>query len=185
MSTEYPSLDGRIADFIARQPMFFVGTAAREGRVNVSPKGGSGTLQVIDERTVAYLDLTGSGAETIAHLRENGRITLMWCAFEGAPNIVRIHGTGRVVPFDDAEFPDWATRFPENPGARAVVIVTAERISDSCGMAVPLMSYEADRDQLDRWAAKKGPHGVRDYWARKNAESLDGLPALEIEPPVT
>ncbi len=162
--------------------MSFVGTAAREGRVNISPKGGSGTLVVVDPHTVAYLDLTGSGAETIAHLRENGRITVMWCAFEGAPQIVRIHGSGRVVAFDDAEFEEWAARFPENPGTRAVVIVTAERISDSCGMAVPRMTYEADRDQLDRWTAAKGPHGVRDYWARKNAESLDGLPAPDVEP---
>lgn len=181
MSNEYPGLDGYIAEFIARQPVFFVGTAAREGLVNVSPKGGAGTLVVVDDRTVAYLDLTGSGAETIAHLRENGRITLMWCAFEGPPNIVRIHGTGRVIAYDegpDSEWSAWYARFPDNPGARAIIVVTAERVSDSCGMAVPRMAYERDRDELDRWARSKGPDGIREYWGRKNAVSLDGLPAL-------
>jgi Pyridoxamine 5'-phosphate oxidase len=178
MSTEYPGLDGYIADFIARQPMFFVATAATEGRVNVSPKGGAGTLAVVDDRTVAYLDLTGSGVETIAHLRENGRITLMWCAFEGPPNMVRVHGTGRVVEVDDPEFARWSALFADVPGARAVIIVAAERVSDSCGMAVPLMTYERDRDDLDRWARSKGTDGLRDYWARKNGRSLDGLPGL-------
>jgi hypothetical protein len=178
VSTEYPGLDGYIADFIAKQHMFFVATAAPDGLVNVSPKGGTGTLRVIDDTTVAYLDLTGSGIETIAHTRADGRITLMWCAFEGPPNIVRVHGTARAVSIDDPEWQQWESLFPANPGARAVIIVTAERVSDSCGMAVPEMSYVRDRDHLDRWAHSKGSDGLRDYWKRKNLVSLDGLPGL-------
>ena len=178
MSAEYPSLDGYIADFIAKQQMFFVATAAADGYVNVSPKGGVGTLRVIDDKTVAYLDLTGSGVETVAHALADGRITLMWCAFEGPPNIVRIHGAARVVSFGDEEWEQWYSLFAPNPGARAVVVVTAQRISDSCGMAVPEMTYVRDRDHLDRWARSKGPEGIRDYWERKNRVSLDGLPGL-------
>jgi hypothetical protein len=178
MSTVYPSLDGYIADFIAQQKMFFVGTAAADGHVNLSPKGGVGTLAVIDSQTVAYLDLTGSGIETIAQVRAHNRITLMWCAFEGPPNIVRIHGTATVVTVDDPEWEEWYAHFPDNPGARAVIVVAAERISDSCGMAVPEMDYVRDRDQLDRWARSKGPSGVRDYWERKNTASIDGLQGL-------
>lgn len=178
MSATYPTLDGRIADFISSQPIFFVATAAPDGLVNVSPKGGTGTLKVMDGDTVAYLDLTGSGIETVAHVRAAHRITLMWCAFVGAPNIVRVHGTARVVAKGESEWEEWYAHFPDNPGARAVVIVTAERISDSCGMAVPLMDYVRDRDQLDRWALGKGESGLADYWERKNALSLDGLPGL-------
>ncbi|WP_084104005.1 pyridoxamine 5'-phosphate oxidase family protein [Demequina sp. NBRC 110056] len=178
MSTEHDSLDGFIAEFIARQPMFFVATAAADGRVNVSPKGGEGTLVVLDDRRVAYLDLTGSGAETIAHVRQLDRITLMWCAFEGPPMIARVHGTATVVTRDQPVWAEMAALFPDKPGARAIVVVTAERISDSCGMSVPLMTYERDRDELDRWARGKGDEGLREYRERKNAVSLDGLPAL-------
>ncbi|WP_430866902.1 pyridoxamine 5'-phosphate oxidase family protein [Demequina aurantiaca] len=178
MSTVHPSLDGYIAEFIARQPMFFVATAAADGHVNVSPKGGAGTLRVIDGQRIAYLDLTGSGVETIAHVRELNRITLMWCAFEGTANIVRVYGTARVIP---AGHPEWAEayrHFPRHAGARAVIVVTAERISDACGLAVPLMEYQADRDGLERWADGKGEDGVREYWARRNAQSIDGFDGL-------
>lgn len=186
MSTAYPTLDGYIADFITRQPMFFVATAAEDGYVNVSPKGGAGTLRVIDGQTVAYLDLTGSGVETIAHVRKVNRITLMWCAFEGSPNIVRVHGSARVIPLGHADWDDAYAGFAPHPGARAIIVVTAERISDSCGMSVPLMTYEADRDALDRWAASKGPEGLREYRARKNAHSLDGFEGLDgLEAEVT
>ncbi|WP_297081788.1 pyridoxamine 5'-phosphate oxidase family protein [uncultured Demequina sp.] len=178
MATEHDTLDGFIGDFIERQPMFFVATAAEDGMVNVSPKGGEGTLVVLDDRRVAYLDLTGSGSETIAHVRALNRITLMWCAFEGPPMIARVHGTADVITRDQAEWEGMAARFPDKPGARAIIVVTADRISDSCGMSVPLMAYERDRDQLDRWARGKGKDGLRDYWERKNAQSLDGLPAL-------
>ena len=159
--------------------MFFVATAAAEGRVNVSPKGGEGTLVVVDENTVAYLDLTGSGSETVAHVRALNRITLMWCAFDGVPMIARVQGTARVVTRDLDEWDRWAVLFPDEPGARAVIVVTAERVSDSCGMSVPLMDYVDDRDDLRRWAVSKGEAGLVDYRGRKNRESIDGIPAFE------
>jgi len=178
MGTVYPEINRYLATFIAAQPMFFVATAAADGHVNVSPKGGTGSLIVVDEQTIAYQDLTGSGSETIAHLRALNRITVMWCAFQGAPTIVRVHGTARVVTRDSAEWDQWSARFPANPGARAVIIVTAQRISDSCGMAVPLMDFVGDRDDLDRWAASKGPDALADYRLRKNLESIDGFAAF-------
>src|SRR5690554_298054 len=148
MATVYPTLDGYIADFINAQHMFFVATAAEHGRVNVSPKGGTDTLKVVSSHRVAYLDLTGSGAETVAHIKQINRITLMWCAFEGPPTIVRIHGTASIIPRGHADWDEWYAHFPDNVGARAVIVVDAERISDSCGMAVPLMEYTADRTHL-------------------------------------
>lgn len=178
MSTEYPTINSYLADFIAKQPMFFVATAAQDGRVNVSPKGGLGSLVIVDEHTVAYQDLTGSGSETIAHVRALNRITLMWCAFEGAPNIVRVQGTTRVITRDSDEWAQWAARFPDTPGARAIFVVSAERISDSCGMGVPYLDYVGDRDDLTRWATSRGPDGLVEYRGRKNLESIDGLPAL-------
>jgi hypothetical protein len=179
MGNVFPTINEYVADFIHKQPMFFVATAAADGHVNVSPKGGQGTLIVVDESTVAYLDLTGSGSETIAHVRALNRITLMWCAFEGPPNIVRIYGTARIVTRDSGEWAQWAPRFPDVPGARAVFIVTADRVSDSCGMAVPHLEYIGDRDDLTRWAVSKGSEGLVEYRGRKNLDSIDGLPALE------
>lgn len=176
----HESIDGRLREFIEKQPLFFVATAplSRDGHVNVSPKGLDGTFVVLDERTVAYLDLTGSGAETVAHLRENGRITLMFCAFEGPPNIVRLHGTGRYVGMNDAEFGSCRGLFADHPGARGVVVVDVERVSDSCGYAVPLMTHDGDRDLLTRWADNRGDEGLATYRATKNVTSVDGLPAL-------
>jgi hypothetical protein len=190
MGREYEAIDERWRDWIARQPLFFVGTAPRaaDGHVNVSPKGPGGTLRVLDERTVAYLDVTGSGAETIAHLRENGRIVVMFCAFDGPPKILRLHGRGEVVAKDDPRFDDLLERcdFDElgPPEARrAVILVRVERIADSCGYGVPLMSYEGERPHHDAWAQKKmrvgGPGAIADYQREKNATSLDGLPAVE------
>ncbi|MDV3221068.1 pyridoxamine 5'-phosphate oxidase family protein [Intrasporangium sp.] len=178
----HESISGRLRTFIEAQHVFFVATAplSGDGHVNLSPKG-LDTLRVIDEHTVAYLDLTGSGAETAAHLRENGRITLMFCAFEGPPNIVRLHGRGRYVTPGDDEFEGWARRFPTHPGARGVVVVDVGRVSDSCGYAVPLMAYESDRDVLDSWTHNRGPDGLARYRAEKNATSIDGLPALAAD----
>lgn len=175
----HESITGRLRHFIEAQHVFFVATAplSAEGHVNVSPKG-LDTLRVVDERTVAYLDLTGSGAETVAHLRENGRITLMFCAFEGPPNIVRLHGRGRYVSSDEPGFAVWSDRFSERLGMRGVVVVDVDRVSDSCGYAVPVLSYEGDRDLLDSWAANRGADAIVRYRAEKNATSIDGLPAL-------
>lgn len=165
--------------------MFFVATApsGSEGHVNLSPKGIGGTFAVIDDHTVAYADLTASGAETIAHLRDNGRITLMFCAFAGPPNIVRLHGSGRFVTLYDEGFAELAGLFSETRGVRSVVVVDVERVSDSCGYGVPLMSYEGERDLLPPYMDRKGVEGQADYRRLKNRTSIDGLPAFDFDPP--
>jgi len=176
MGSVHDSITPPVAAWIGRQQMFFVATAplAADGHVNVSPKG-LDTLRLLDELTVAYLDLTGSGAETVAHVRENGRITVMWCAFEGPPRIVRVHGRGEVVAVDDERV---AGLFDDIPGARAVVIVHAERISDSCGYSVPQYSFEGHRSKLVEWAGHRSADELAAYRAEKNATSIDGLPAF-------
>ncbi len=135
---------------------------------------------VVDERTVAYLDQTGSGIETIAHLRQNGRIVLMFCAFAGAPRIVRLHGTGRAVCTEDPNFSELAGRFPggEGVGVRSIIVVDVSRIADSCGYGVPFMSFEGHRPTMDQWSNRKGPEGIRSYWVEKNAKSVDQLDGL-------
>ncbi|MDQ6749038.1 MAG: pyridoxamine 5'-phosphate oxidase family protein [Candidatus Dormibacteraeota bacterium] len=179
MGKVYPAIDDKLGRFIEEQPVFFVATAPLEadGHLNLSPKGNN-RVEVLDDRHVAYLDLTGSGVETIAHLRQNGRIVVMFCAFQGPPRIVRLHGRGEVFEKDDPGYAELAVRFPDHPSARAVVRVTVERISDSCGYGVPLMRLEAERTQMDAWAEHKGPEGILEYQATRNAESIDGLPGL-------
>jgi hypothetical protein len=183
MGKVYEGIDHRLREWILSQPVVFVATAplSGDGHVNVSPKGGQGTVAVLDDRTVAYLDYTGSGVETIAHVRENGRITLMWCAFTGPPKILRVHGQGTVVRPGDPQWESVAALFADvdAPGVRAVVVVHAERVSDSCGYGVPLMELQSDRDVLDLWAAKKGHDGVAQYQRERNAVSIDGLPGVE------
>ncbi len=180
MAKTFDLLDDKLRAFIDAQKMFFVATAplTAEGHVNVSPKGLDGTFAVLDERSVAYLDLTGSGVETIAHLRENGRICVMFCAFDGPPRIVRIHGTGEAVEPHDARFEELIRNFSDYPAARAIIVVRASRISDSCGYGVPRYRYEGERDQLQRWAERKGEEGIAQYKRDNNAVSLDGLPSL-------
>ena len=148
-----------------------------EGLVNLSPKG-LDTFVILDPHSVAYLDFVGSGVETIAHLRENGRIVLMFCAFEGPPRILRLHGRGDAVETGDPEWDALRGHFGEYEAVRAIVRVRALRISDSCGYGVPRYRYEGDRDQLRDWAARKGPEGVAAYKRGNNRASLDGLPAL-------
>ena len=176
-------IDGRLREFIARQPMFFVATAPSgpEGHVNVSPKGMTGTFAVLDDLRFAYLDYHGSGAETTAHLRENGRITVMFCAFQGPPNIVRLHGTGRSVPLGDPGFDELRAYFPAPPdthAVRAIIDVAVHRVSDSCGYSVPFMSYESDRDLLVQAHSRRTDDDLADYRKRKNSASIDGLPAF-------
>ena len=179
MGKIYEKLTDRLREFVTTPPVFFVATAPeRGGHVNVSPKGYADTFAVIDDTTVAYLDLDGSGVETIAHLRENGRVTLMFCAFSGPPKIVRLFGTGRVVTPGDADFADLLTLFGPHPGVRSVIVVSCDRIADSCGYSVPFMAYEQDRTLLDEWAERKDVQQRRDYRAKHNRESIDGLPAL-------
>ncbi|RKS08806.1 pyridoxamine 5'-phosphate oxidase [Nocardiopsis sp. Huas11] len=186
MAKIFDTITDRMARFLLAQPVFFVGTAPLDGdgHVNVSPKGMSGTFAVLGERSAAYLDYTGSGAETIAHLRENGRIVLMFCAFDGPPNIVRLHGRGRVVLPSDAGFDELRAHFPKErtTGQRSVIVVDVERISDSCGFSVPLMDLRGDRDLLDRHHERQGPDSFARYWHERNAASIDGLPALPQEP---
>jgi hypothetical protein len=181
MAKVFDAIDARLAAWIARQRMFFVATAPSGdgGHVNLSPKGPIEALRVLDEHTVGYLDLVGSGAETVAHLQDNGRIVVMLCAFEGPPRIVRLHGRGEVLDPGAIEFPD-ATALPQQH--RTVIRVDVERIADSCGFGVPLMTYQGERPQSLAWAqrklAKGGPGALDDYVAEKNAVSIDGLPAL-------
>lgn len=179
MARTYDTITDELASFIARQHVFFVATApsALDGHVNVSPKG-LDTFAVLDPRTVAWLDLTGSGVETIAHLRDNGRITVMFCAFEGPPRILRLHGRGTVLDLDDERAAPLLARFPEYPGRRAVVSVGVERISTSCGYGVPLLEYRGERSTLVEWAERKGPSGIADYHVAKNSYSIDGLPGV-------
>ena len=180
MAKTFDGIDEKLGRFLADQPLFFVATAPSGdgGHINLSPKGVSGTFRVLDPATVAYLDVTGSGIETVAHLRDNGRIVIMFCAFAGPPRIVRLHGRGRVVLPGDGDWEELAARFPPQPGTRSIIEVSLDRVSDSCGFGVPLMSLEAERTQLAEWADRKGAEGLAEYRAKKNSESIDGLPGL-------
>ena len=176
----HAAIDGQVREFIEAQRMFFVGSAPldRDGHVNVSPKGGD-SFRIIGPATVAYIDYTGSGVETIAHLRENRRIVVMFCSFDGRPNIIRLHGRGRVIEPHDVDFPTLLGLFKPDPGVRAIIRIDVDRISGSCGYAVPQYHYEGQRTQLAQWASRKGEDGLRKYRVEKNARSIDGLPALE------
>lgn len=192
MGKTHERITGRLREFIEAQPVFFTATAplAEDGTVNLSPKGMTGSLAVLDELTVAYLDFAGSNAETIAHLRENGRITLMWCAFQGPPNIVRVHGRGEPVFRDDPRWAGLVSHFPIDPsshGLRAIIVVHAELIRDTCGYAVPFMSYDQDRDLHAKRFAREDDQSLSDYFARKEhvATSIDGLPGLPLPLPPT
>jgi hypothetical protein len=185
----YATIEPALRRWLAKQPMFFVATAPNDpdGHVNLSPKGGSGAFHVLGPTTVAYVDLVESGVETVAHLRENGRIVLMFNAFRGAPKIVRLHGKGRVLPEDSPEFaallPTLNLSAEMRRLTRGIVVVEIERISDSCGFGVPRMEMVAERDQLQRWSegqeAKHGARWKRRYMSANNAQSIDGLPGYE------
>jgi hypothetical protein len=179
MGNVYDGIDKALGSFIEAQHVFFVATAplGASGHVNVSPKG-LGTLRILDARTLAYLDFVGSGAETIAHLRENGRIVVMLCAFQGPPRIVRFHGHGDVFEPSDPEYRALRRVFEPPAAGRAIIRVAIDRISDSCGYGVPLYAYQGERPQLADWAARKGEEGLVEYQKAKNRLSIDGLPAL-------
>ena len=178
----FEAIDARMTEWIEAQHMFFVATAplAADGHLNLSPKG-LDSFRILGPREIAYVDLTGSGAETIAHLRENGRIVVMFCAFEGPPRIVRLHGRGVAVVPGDPDYDALVARFPAILGTRAVIRIALDRIADSCGYAIPLLAYQGERDQLTAWAAHKGPDGLRAYRAEWNTKSIDGLPSLETD----
>lgn len=176
MGKLYDAITPEHEAFIAQQPLFFVGSAplGAAGHVNLSPKG-LDAFRVIDASTVMYLDLTGSGNETAAHLIENGRLTIMFCAFAGNPKILRLYCRGRVVTRLAAEWSSLIARFPDTPGVRQIVVGEVTAVQTSCGFGVPLMTVTAQRDQLTRWAASKGDEGLREYRRTRNAVSLDGL----------
>lgn len=177
MAKFYESISEKLQEFIAAQHMFFVASAplSAEGHVNLSPKG-QDCFRVLSPNRVAYLDLTGSGNETSAHLHENRRLTIMFCAFDGPPNIVRLFGTGRVVLPGDAEWAELKALYPQIPGARQIVVSDVHKVQTSCGFAVPLMDFIAERDTLTKWAENRGEDGLQAYWCEKNTTSQDGLP---------
>ena len=195
MGRVYDTIDDPLRRWLGQQHLFFVATAPDDpdAHLNLSPKGGTGTFRVLGPTTVAYLDMVGSGIETVAHLRQNGRIVLMFCAFAGPPKIVRLHGRGRVIPAEDPEFPTLLADFPPadpvRSVARSIVVVEVSRIADSCGFVVPRMDYVADRDQLHRWAEtqqeKRGHHWQRLYMRANNTASIDGLKGLDLPEPAT
>lgn len=181
MGKLYPEIDQRLQSFIEAQRVLFVATAPSggDGHVNCSPKG-LDSFRVLGPTTVAYLDYVGSGIETAAHLRDNGRIVVMFCAFEGPPKILRLHGRGEVVEPDDPVFPSLLERFSPRAGVRAVVRIEVSRIGTSCGFGVPLYRYEGERTQLTDWAERKGADGLREYQRKNNARSIDALPGLRF-----
>jgi hypothetical protein len=182
LAREYDAITPALGEWLDQQRLFFVATAplAADGLLNCSPKG-MDTFRILGPREVAYLDLTGSGIETVAHLRENGRIVFMFCAFEGPPKIVRLHGTGEGFTPSTPGYEKLLSHFPEYPGARAIVRARLVRISDSCGFGVPYYAYAGERDTLARVAEAKEPEEISRFWRERNARSLDGLPALEVD----
>ncbi len=180
MARFYPELDARHRDFIAAQKIFFTATGTADSRLNLSPKG-MDSLRVIDTKRVAYLDLTGSGNETAAHLKHDGRMTLMWCSFDADPLILRLYGRGRAVRRQDAEWSELRHNFPALPGERQIIVLDIDSVQTSCGYAVPMYAYQGERDTLARWAEKKGAVGLLDYWREKNQVSIDGLPTGLLE----
>ena len=175
MGKQYSEISEQLKDFIHKQKIFFVGSAACDGRVNISPKG-MDTLRVMGANRVIWLNLTGSGNEIASHLLENDRITLIFCAFEGNPMILRIYGHSRVFHPRDPEWGEFIRLFPSIPGARQIIDINVDLVQTSCGMAVPYFSYLGERDQLKRWAENKGPEGIKQYWRDRNQVNLDGKP---------
>jgi len=186
MAKLFDHITDELQTFIAAQPLFFVATAplSETGHINLSPKG-LDCFRILSPNQVAYLDLTGSGNETSAHLLENGRITFLFCAFQEKPLILRLYGQGRVVLPTFADWQDVAAHFPALPGTRQIIVATIDRVQTSCGLGVPLLDYVEQRQELIRWAEKKGDVGVKAYHAAKNQVSVDGLPtplAATLEP---
>ncbi|MBW5446131.1 pyridoxamine 5'-phosphate oxidase family protein [Cohnella sp. CFH 77786] len=177
MGKQFPALLPEHEEFIRRQHVFFVGSAplSEEGHVNISPKGHD-AFRILSANRAAYLDMTGSGNETSAHILDNGRVTVMFCAFEGPPNILRLYGTGTVILPDSPEWEELYPLFPSLPGARQIISIDIHKVQTSCGFAVPFMTYTGERETLQRWSIQKGEEGLKQYWQEKNATSIDGLP---------
>lgn len=174
MAKFYNKITSRIQSFIEAQKVFFVATAPKNGRINLSPKG-MDTFRVLDETKVAWLSVTGSGNETSAHLLENGKMTIMMCAFEGAPNILRLYGKAFEILPKDEKWNNLVTQFPKLPGTRQIFVMDIESIQTSCGMSIPFYEYKSERNQLNDWAKEKGVDGISNYQQEKNTKSIDGL----------
>ena len=175
MADQFPRLDDELSRFIDAQKIFFVGTAAPNGRVNVSPKG-QDSLRILGPNEILWMNLTGSGNETAAHLLESNRITIMWCAFDGPPRILRVYGSARVFHPHDSRYAEFSRQLPSRLGTRQYFLVTIDLVQTSCGYAVPLMDYVEDRSALTKWSEKKGATGISEYWQGTNQRSLDGKP---------
>lgn len=180
MGKQYVALSEQLIKFISEQKLFFVGTATDDSRVNVSPKG-MDSFRVLNDNRVIWLNLTGSSNETSAHVQKNSRMTLMFCAFEGQPLILRLYGTARVIHKNDTDWVDLFSHFKPLPGARQIFDLTIDLVQTSCGMAVPYYAYTGDRELLTDWATKKGADGLKQYWKEKNQSSIDNIPTNIIE----
>ncbi|WP_439128694.1 pyridoxamine 5'-phosphate oxidase family protein [Polaribacter sp.] len=175
MSKFYTKITSRLQKFIAAQKIFFVATAPTSGRINLSPKG-MDSFRIIEENRVLWLNVTGSGNETAAHLLENERITIMFCSFEKAPNILRLYGKGKEIKEGDASWDELISLFPETPGTRQIFDISIDSAQTSCGMSIPYFEYKGERNDLNDWATEQGKEGIKNYWENKNQESIDGLP---------
>jgi hypothetical protein len=180
MAKQYPDISETLQDFIGKQNIYFVATAARDGRVNVSPKG-MDTFRILDKNRVAWLNLTGSGNETAAHLLDTNRMTIMFCDFHDRPMILRLYGKANVIHTKDASWSEKVVLFPDLPGSRQIFEMTVDLVQTSCGFGVPLFDYQGDRDNLTQWATNKGEEGVEAYWQEKNLKSMDGKPTGMVE----
>ncbi|PJG57722.1 pyridoxamine 5'-phosphate oxidase family protein [Aeromonas cavernicola] len=180
MGQKYPELSEKHIEFISQQKLFFVGTATGDSRVNISPKG-MDSFRIINSKRVVWLNVTGSGNETAAHIQSTPRMTIMFFALEGAPLILRLYGRATVIHPADPEWQTLQARFPPLPGARQIFDLEVELVQSSCGMAVPYFSYQGDRDLLSNWATQKRDEGIKAYWAEKNQFSIDGIPTHIIK----
>ncbi len=180
MAKKHPEITSRLKRFIEAQKLFFVGTAAAEGRVNVSPKG-MDTLRVVGKDRVVWLNLTGSGNETSAHVQDSPRMTIMFTSFEGAPMVLRLYGTAKVVHMSDPEWKELYSLFGPRPGARQIFDLAVDLVTTSCGMSVPFFDYTGERKELENWALKKGDKGLREYWGKANRVSIDNRPTNIME----
>lgn len=180
MGSIFPELNERLCEFIAQQKIFFVASAplAADGHVNLSPKG-LDCLRILDPSTVAYVDFNGSGSETVAHVHENGRLTLMFCAFQGPPRILRLRGRAEVIERSDDRWNNYYGRLPHDLGARSIIVLHIEMVADSCGYGIPLYDYVGERNQLFAWCDRKGRAGIAEYQSQKNRYCIDGLPGLK------
>ena len=174
MGKKLPEITNELQNFINKQKIFFVGTAATEGNVNVSPKG-MDSFRIINKNKIVWLNLTGSGNETAAHLLQNSRMTIMFSAFEGKPLILRLYGTAKIYHQRDKEYYSFIDLFPSTPGARQIIEMDVNLVQSSCGFAVPLLDYKEDRSILKDWAQKKGDNKIKEYWKEKNTKSIDGF----------